>query len=176
MHSKHHRLDDCCYVGLQRYFLTFCADWRRPLFRDRTIVASAWQQILRAAGERAFAIIAYIFMPDHTHLLVEGLDATSDLQAFAHLAKQRSSHDYKQATGSRLWQPGYWDRVLRNDESTWDVAHYMCDNPVRKGLVKKWTDYELLRSGIMSREDFIREMTSHPTRKWQPYPSNHSQP
>ena len=36
-------------------------------------VALAMRQILRAAGEEQFAIVAYGFMPDHLHLLVEDI-------------------------------------------------------------------------------------------------------
>jgi REP element-mobilizing transposase RayT len=61
-------------------------------------------------------------MPDHVHLLVERLDASSDLCSFVHLAQQRSGHEYSKATGRRLWQPGCWDHVLQDEESTWDVA------------------------------------------------------
>ena len=107
-------------------------------------------------------------MPDHVHLLVEGRDATSHMCSFAHLAKQRTAYVYTKATGRRLWQPSYWDHVLRDEESTWDVARYICDNPVRKGLVERWDLYEFTGSGVMTREEFRREMASRPATRWQP--------
>jgi putative transposase len=168
MFNKRPRLDRRCYVGEQRYFLTFCTDGRHPAFKDAAPVATVLEKFLLAAAERAFEIIAYVFMPDHVHLLVEGKDGTSDLCSFVHLAKQRSGYEYSQTTGKRLWQPSYWDHVLRDEESTWDVARYICDNPVRKHLVEKWDDYEFLGSGVMTRNEFIREMASHPTTSWQP--------
>ena len=39
------------------------------------------------------------------------------------------------------WQAGYFDHVLRSDESTRDKWNYIRMNPVRKGLVEspdKW--------------------------------------
>jgi putative transposase len=162
------RLAPCCYIGQQRYFLTFCTQERHHAFADRDRALAVLSQILRAAPERACAVLAYVVMPDHVHLLVEGLDATSDARSFVHLAKQRAGHDYSHATGRRLWQPSYWDHVLRDEESTWDVARYICDNPVRRGLVDKWEDYLFTGSGIMEREEFRREMASHPATSWQP--------
>lgn len=168
MYNKRPRLNRSRYLGQQRYFLTFCADGRHLAFNNRDNVATALAQFLLAAADRAFAIITYTFMPDHVHLLVEGTDATSDLCSFVHLAKQRSGHAYSQAAGKRLWQPSYWDRVLRDEESTWDVARYICGNAVRKGLAEKWDDYEFLGSGMMTREEFVGEMASHPATSWQP--------
>ena len=57
------------YVGLHRYSLTFCTDGRRRLFTDAAAVDLVVQQLLRAANEQKFAVIAYCFMPDHLHLL-----------------------------------------------------------------------------------------------------------
>ena len=34
----------------------------------------------------------------------------------------------------RLWQDGYFERVLRDDEQLEIVARYIFDNPVRAGL------------------------------------------
>jgi len=168
MPKRRPRLHPSCYIGERRYFLTFCTHARRAVFTDARVVALALQQILRAAGEHQVALIAYTFMPDHAHLLVEGLEPCSDLIKFAHRAKQRSAHEYSKEKGARLWQPSYWDHVLRDEESTWDVIRYICDNPVRKHLVARWEDYEFTGSAIMPREELAREMMCHPANSWQP--------
>jgi hypothetical protein len=74
-------------------------------------------------------------------LLVEGRAATAGLERYAKDVKQRIGyHDPRK--GSRLvWQPGLYDRVLREDESTIIVAKYILENPVRKGLVKEPREY-----------------------------------
>jgi putative transposase len=61
------------YVGLHRYFLTFCCHTQQPRFRDRLGVELVLAQIQRAAHDEQFAIPAYCFMPDHLHLLVEAI-------------------------------------------------------------------------------------------------------
>ena len=53
MLPKRPRLKTFDYIGLYRYFLTFCADRRRPLFTEAQIV------ILRE-DENTTAVIAYI--------------------------------------------------------------------------------------------------------------------
>jgi putative transposase len=79
-------------------------------------------------------------MPDHVHLLVEVPEGVS-LGAFVQHFKQLSSHALKRKTGLEAWQISYYDHILRNEESILDVARYIWDNPVRKGLVSDRAKY-----------------------------------
>src|SRR5688500_16842310 len=79
------------YRGLHRYFLTFCTFERNHYFVDRHSVTVVCDQILRTASECHFAVIAYCFMPDHVHLLVEGTRDDADMKVFVARAKQFSS-------------------------------------------------------------------------------------
>jgi len=47
------------------------------------------EQISQAAAAHQFEILAYCFMADHLHLLVEARSSDSDLISFANLVKQR---------------------------------------------------------------------------------------
>jgi len=73
-------------------------------------------------------------MPDHLHLLVEGLHEHSDLKRFQLGAKQYSGFHYKKQFGGILWQRYAYERVLRSHELTLDVARYILTNPIRAGL------------------------------------------
>ena len=106
------------YLGLCRYFLTFCTDSRREIFVAREVVALVMAQISRAASENEFAIIAYCYMPDHVHLLVEGESDNSDCRRFIKSAKQYSGFYYSKTWGRPLWQRYGYERALRNDEAT----------------------------------------------------------
>lgn len=88
--SRPKRLPHVSYVGKARYFLTFCVRDRREAFRDADAAVAAIAQFLRTATQERFAVLAYCIMPDHAHLLVEGIDDEADLLRFAKLAKQRS--------------------------------------------------------------------------------------
>ena len=89
-------------------------------------------------------------MPDHLHLLVKGISDSADLRGFASLAKQRSGFTYSRESGRRLWQPSYYDHVLRPEEPSLFFVYYMFQNPVREGMVKHWADYPYLGSEAMS--------------------------
>jgi hypothetical protein len=88
--------------------------------------------------------------------------------AFVKAAKQQTGFAYTQSTARRLWQPSYWDRILRDQESTWDVIRYMCENPIRAALVERVEDYDFVGSQLMAREELIRELTLRPVAVWRP--------
>ena len=81
-------------------------------------------------------------MPDHVHLLLEGVTEDADLRRSVKMAKQRSAHVLRAELGlTRVWQEGYHDWVLRSEQQTEDVIRYLLDNPVGAGLVKEWQEY-----------------------------------
>jgi putative transposase len=143
------------YLGVHRYFLTICTHRRRALFREAHVVELVREQFMRACADEHFAVLAYCFMPDHVHLLVEGRRETSDLKRFVKLAKQLSGFQYKQLTGRPLWQRYSFERVLRNEEITVDVARYVIANPVRAELVVRPADYPFWGSFVFTREELL---------------------
>jgi putative transposase len=141
MAARPRRLPNVSYVGRRRYFLTFCSAKRRTVFIEDAVVELARVQIFTTARLEAFAILAYCFMPDHVHLLVEGLTAAADLRRFVKLAKQRSGALYTRRFRHALWQKGYYDRVLRERDDPYVIAQYILENPVRAALVGNPRDY-----------------------------------
>jgi putative transposase len=136
------------YIGLYRYFLTFCTDNRHHLFVAREQVDVVLEQILRSATDTGFAVVAYCFMPDHVHLLVEAQSEVSDCRQFIKRAKQFSGYYFKQKFDVRLWQRYGFEHVLRDDEPTLVVARYTLENPVRGGLVQRVEDYPVAGSAL----------------------------
>jgi putative transposase len=134
------------YVGFHRYSLTFCTYQRQPLFVREPVVALVLLQISRAAVEQRFAVIAYGFMPDHLHLLVEGQAEASDGKCFITRAKQYSGHAYSKQFQGRLWQRYGFEHVLPDEEFTLAVARYILNNPIRAGLVRNVGDYPFVGS------------------------------
>ena len=149
------RLTGFDYIGPQRYFLTLCTFERHRHFIDGTVVTPVLEQFLRTATECEFAILAYCFMPDHLHLLSEGTGKNSSLPRFAALAKQRAAYTTRLLLRGRLWQKGYFERVLRDDDDTFNVARYVVQNPLRAGLVQTAGEYPFMGSSILTKEELI---------------------
>jgi putative transposase len=156
MFPKRARIDGFPYVGFHRYSLTICTNHRKPLFVDAEIVAAVLTTIRQWSATLDFAVFAYCFMPDHLHLVVSATSESADLQKYMRRWKQRSGYDYRQRTNEFLWQPSYFDHVLRDDEETARAVKYVLENPVRKGLVREFADYPFCGSDVFSLEE-LRE-------------------
>jgi putative transposase len=116
------------------HYVTILTKARRHLFEDRAVVALCIAQFLRAAGDTGFEIRAYTFMPEHVHLLVQGVADGADFLRFMKLAKQLSGYHVKRLTGHPVWVDGYYERILRHDEEPRRFVKYILENPVKAGL------------------------------------------
>ena len=100
-------------------------------------------------------------MPDHVHLLLEGLSPTSDLPRLIAKWKQKTGYVHSRSTGVVLWQGGFFDHVLREEEDRDALVRYMIANPIRAGLVLDVRDYPYWGSGVCSREELIETLFNH---------------
>jgi putative transposase len=125
------------------------------VFTTGNTVGLVLEQLLRSTADEQFAVIAYCFMPDHLHLLVEGVTQDASLPRFVRTFKQRAGFHWKSAFGSELWQRSYFERVLRTEESTIEVARYVLGNPLRAGMVDSVEQYPFLGSLTMSVRDLL---------------------
>jgi putative transposase len=123
----------------------------------------AWRAVLArcvdAAGQQqAFSLVAFIFMPEHVHLLVLPCTTTPNVPGYlvsikepmsksvkALLAEHRSPlvkeltiHERPGKEAFRYWQegPGY-DRNLQTADAVISAIDYIHANPVRRGLVQR---------------------------------------
>ena len=138
---KNIRLPAENYIGPRIYFVTICCRDRRPLLAGAAIVSAILPHLRELATRHQFAVHAYCFMPDHLHLLLEGLHTDSNLLAFVHDFKQRTAFDHQKRFAEHrpsftqnLWQSKFYDHILRHADALEDVAWYIWMNPVRAGL------------------------------------------
>ena len=91
-----------------------------------------------------------VVMPDHVHIILSSLlDPTGNVFGLAEIMngiKGASAHSLNRALARKghVWQEESFDRVLRSDENLRKKVEYICQNPVRKGLVKHVDDYPWL--------------------------------
>jgi putative transposase len=147
------------YIGFYRYSLTFCCHSRWRAFDNPSSVALVLLQVQRAAMDNRFSVIAYCFMPDHLHLLVEAQTESSNGLEFINRAKQLSGFHYKRTCGRALWQRYGFEHVLRDDEDTRRVARYILENPIRGGLVERVEDYPFVGSFTYTLNELLQGST-----------------
>ena len=139
--NRPRRLTGVAYVGCQRYFLTICTAFRARRFEEDGVVGGVHGQLQQSAVQFAMEITAYCYMPDHLHVLLTATSEQADLCEFVRRFKQVSGFNYKKSTGAALWQPGYHERILRDDEVTEAVIRYILENPIRAGLTQCLGEY-----------------------------------
>jgi putative transposase len=154
------RLPGISYVGMQRYSLTLCAFDHETRFTSHEIVDPARSHLLQLADDFRFGIPAYCFMPDHVHVLAIGETLDSDLEAFMAKMKQLTGFRFKKLHRASLWQDGYYDRILRDEQETIVVARYILANPVRAGLVVDFRDYPFSGSTRYTMDELADAMQS----------------
>jgi putative transposase len=145
--------------------LTFSCYRRMPLLTN-----DAWRRLLSEAVDRSlagrdFRLVAFVFMPEHVHLLVYPhvpLPDPSVIEALLAAIKRPYSFRIKQIllkNGSpllakltvpdkrrgktfRYWQkgPGY-DRNFSSEKAILSSIDYVHNNPVRRGLCQAATDW-----------------------------------
>ncbi len=122
------------------YFLTASVAGRRRIFikRDRAIVVLEAIRWLHAADR--FIVDAAVVMPDHLHLV--GQLGQGTLAKVMHTLKSYSAHCLALAgVETPVWQKGYHDHGLRDDEDYRARVRYVLQNPLRAGLVQRVKDY-----------------------------------
>jgi REP element-mobilizing transposase RayT len=84
---------------------------------------------------------------------VRATTEAADLRNFVSKWKQVTGYAHRQRTGEFLWQPSYYDHVLRDDEETSRAVRYVLENPVRKGLVTTFDEYRFSGSDVFTAEE-----------------------
>lgn len=79
-------------------------------------------------------------MPNHIHFFVRGSD-NFNLAQWVNGLKRAISVSLGATKKSPLWQPGFFDPVLRNDGSYGQKWEYVRANPVRAGLVQRSAEW-----------------------------------
>ena len=139
------------------HFITFCCYQRRAFLgsvRARNLAVRSLEQTRARYG---FALVGYVFMPEHVHLLVSESDSAPPakiIQSF----KQRVSRALgarkrkrpgqlvlrfpeRSAEFRRFWQRRYYDFNVYSRAKMKEKLLYMHENPVRAKLVNHPGDW-----------------------------------
>jgi putative transposase len=160
------------------HFLTFSCLRRQKLLTNDTWRLWLGEAVRAACDRHTMALWAFVFMPDHVHLLVRPRCAAYSMAAFLKSTKQafaRRLTNHLRAANSRqlewfsvgrgrrgkvcqFWQagPGH-DWNVCSMEQAIEKAQYCHRNPVSRGLVQapdrwRWSSYRWLEMGIREGE------------------------
>ncbi|MEW4531529.1 transposase [Maioricimonas sp. JC845] len=143
--------------------LTFSCVHRRPLLTTDARMRMLARCLDQATSREHFQLVAFVFMPEHVHLLVNPRGATPNISRFLARIKQPFSKWIRGTLESgsdddlqnlpvterqgrksiRFWQagPGF-DRNIYSREAIEASIHYIHENPVRRNLVLQAVDWQ----------------------------------
>jgi putative transposase len=123
------------------YFITASAYMQQNLFQRREtadlLLATIFQY--RDAGE--FSLHEFVIMPNHIHLLLSTEE--THIGRAMQMVKGGFSHAAGQA-GVKLkavWQPSYYEHRVRDAAEYARMRNYIHQNPVRRHLAERATEY-----------------------------------
>lgn len=121
----------------QVYFLTTCCTDGRHRFADHLAAREAARTLAQPGAWGDAALLAWVLMPDHLHLLLRLRDqpltrAMQQGKSRIAVAVQRIER-----LPPPFWQPAFHDRALRREEDIKRAARYLVANPLRAGLVEE---------------------------------------
>jgi len=133
--------------GLKRYqntgdlhFVTFSCHRRLPLFESYRAYGVFEWALEQARINYQFAVIGYVVMPEHVHLLLSEPQRGSVASVLK--AVKQSVARRLVGRGGHFWQERYYDFNVRTGKKRVEKLRYMHRNPVKRGLVAKPEDWK----------------------------------
>jgi REP element-mobilizing transposase RayT len=126
------------------YMITTCCNAKAPLFIDVKLGNIVVDELRKSDDEDRTHTFAYVVMPDHLHWLFQ-LKMRNSLESVVRRTKGRSAYRINRSSicSGPVWQAGYNDRLVQEEESLETVGDYIVHNPVRAGIVENIVDYPL---------------------------------
>jgi putative transposase len=131
------------YVPGATYFFTVVTHERQPVFADPARVDLLRTVMRREMVARPFAIDAMVVLPDHLHAIWILPKDDADFSVRWRRIKSEFSRGLAKACGRAhpVWQPRFWEHVIRNEQDHTAHQDYIHINPVKHGLVTAPADW-----------------------------------
>jgi len=140
MAERLHRLERL-HIENPIYFVTFCTHSRRQILSCES-VHNVFQEFCGNASDRKIFVGRYLLMPDHIHLFVKVPPPSENLSKWVKSLKNVLSKQLRSGgCTAPHWQKGFFDHVLRSQESCSQKWQYMVENSVRKQLAVGFEDW-----------------------------------
>jgi putative transposase len=113
---------------------------------------------------KSFSMIAYVIMDNHFHFIIKP-DKAHNFSQIMQSIKQRFTNRYKKNNGLYsnipIWQPRFWDHVIRNQDDMYRHIDYIHYNPVKHRYENSPFDYSWSSfRKYVDRGDYSREWAS----------------
>jgi putative transposase len=132
------------YVPNAIVFITQVVEGRHPVFADEAHVELLRTVLRRVKELHPFAVLGYVFLPQHLHVMLLPT-GDSNFSQIMHSLKPNYTKAYKRAvgiTGSlKFWQKRFYDHIIRDETDFARHLDYVHYNPVKHRLVTRPEDW-----------------------------------
>jgi putative transposase len=114
------------------------------------------EHLLKWQREMKFALLAFVVMPDHIHLLGI-LTGQRQLSEVVRILKGRTGRTLNSLLGQSgsFWQSAFYDHAVRREENLEAITRYIQENPVRQGLVVDPSEYPYSSANTVYAEQML---------------------
>ncbi len=131
------------YLNDHCYFFTAVTHNRNPIFQSPEQVQLLRDAFRYVQERRSFDLLAASVMPDHIHCLWRMQDRDSNYSVRWQMIKTAFTRKIRKVhPGKEVWQPRFWEHVIRNEEDFKRHLDYIHYNPVKHGLCKSPHDWQ----------------------------------
>jgi REP element-mobilizing transposase RayT len=141
--GKHLRRLERVWIEDPIYFITTCTQGRRHALAVEAVHSILLEVWTNAESLYGWYVGRYVVMPDHVHFFCAGPREQTPLSMFIGKWKEWTAKYVRRRLGLPpvLWQPEFFDHVLRSGESYEEKWEYTRQNPRRAGLVTRVEDW-----------------------------------
>ena len=117
------------------YHVTVCARRGTTPFANHKLATMVCESLSRLCNEYREYLGAYCLMPDHLHILASPDRSGMSLgDLIGRIKGATTNESWKLGWSGRVWQPRFYDHIVRKSEGIAEVARYIFENSDRKGL------------------------------------------
>ena len=133
------------YLENAEYFITVVTKNRRRLFINRENVEILKKSFREAKERFPFFMRAFVFLPDHLHVLIQPKSKPEDVSAIVGITKRTFTQSICKLLPNlkekKLWQARFHDHIIRDEKDFKNHVDYLHFNPVQHGWARKPEDF-----------------------------------
>ncbi|MDD3888193.1 MAG: transposase [Patescibacteria group bacterium] len=129
------------------YFITFHTYHFEKTLNNNTF-SILYQAFRNCQKVLEFKVYAYVFMPNHCHLLI--MPVKYSISKIMFRIKGSSAYYINKSLNKngKFWEDNYYDHIIRDEKDFEKHFNYIHNNPVKHGLASnpedwKWSSYKM---------------------------------
>jgi putative transposase len=135
-------------TNMETYALTTATFQRRALFVRTENAELLVNTLFHYRDQGRYALHGFVVMPEHLHVLVTPSE-TQTVERCMQCIKGGFSHEVRKQFAGEIWQPGFHEHRVRDEEDFRRQLGYIAANPEKRRLV----DWAFVHTPFLERLD-----------------------